>query len=166
MSNNIVLIGMAGAGKSTLGVQLAKYRGMAFVDTDLLIQTAEGKTLQEIINEQDYLHLRAVEERVLLGVQCEQTVISTGGSVVYSDAVMQHMASLGTIVHLDVSFDEIARRVGNVDTRGIACAPGMSFEDVYREREPLYQRYAQITIDNNQLQPIEQTNHAIDLMST
>ncbi|MDA9004115.1 shikimate kinase [bacterium] len=162
MGNNIILIGMAGAGKSTIGVQLAKWRGMEFIDTDILIQTTENKTLQNIIDEHDYLHLRQVEERVLLAVKRESTIIATGGSVIYSDAIMQHMISLGTIVYLKVDFDEIARRVGNVDTRGIACAPGMSFEDIYNEREPLYHRYAHITIDNNVALPIEQLNRRID----
>ena len=148
MHSNIILIGMAGAGKSTIGVQLAKLRGMEFVDTDLLIQSAHTQTLQTILNEQGYLALRQHESDILSDLNLSNTVIATGGSAVYSHGAMQHLQKLGVIIYLKVSFDDIVARVKNVDTRGIACPPEQSFRDIFDEREPLYQQYANIVFNN------------------
>lgn len=145
--NGVILIGMPGAGKSTLGVQLAKELGFDFLDTDVSIQVHTGQTLQDIIDTTDYLNLRRIEEAVLLSTDCHGKVVATGGSVVYSDAGMNHLKDQGTIVFLDTPLDELRRRIHNYDTRGIARRPEQSLEDVFEERQELYKRYAQITID-------------------
>ena len=147
MSKSIVLIGMPGAGKSTLGVLLAKETARDFVDTDVLIQVREGKTLQEILNETDYLNLRQIEEQALLSVDLSQHVIATGGSAVYSERGMQHLAQLGPIVFLDCSLAELRRRIQNYETRGIARRPEQSFEALFEERNILYRRHATVVID-------------------
>jgi len=146
VSKSIVLIGMPGAGKSTLGVLLAKETARDFVDTDVLIQVREGKTLQEILNETDYLNLRQIEEQALLSVDLSQHVIATGGSAVYSERGMQHLAQLGPIVFLDCSLAELRRRIQNYETRGIARRPEQSFEALFDERNALYCRYANLVI--------------------
>lgn len=144
---NIVLIGMPGAGKSTVGVILAKRLALDFLDTDLLIQAGEGRPLQDILDELGYMTLRNIEERVLLSLDCGHCVISTGGSAAYSQSAMAHLGKNGVIVFLHVVFDEIVRRVRNFDTRGIARSPDQSFKDLYEERQALYKRYADITIN-------------------
>lgn len=148
MSHNIVLIGLPGCGKSTLGVQLAKTMGYAFLDTDISIQSAIGQTLQSLLDEQGYLALRKVEEDVLLNLNLNHTVIATGGSAVYSTKAMEHLAQQGLIVYLQVTPATILKRITNAATRGIARAPEQSLDDVIAERLPLYERYANITIDN------------------
>jgi len=146
VSKSIVLIGMPGAGKSTLGVLLAKETARDFVDTDVLIQVREGKTLQEILNDTDYLNLRQIEEQALLSVDLSHHVIATGGSAVYSERGMQHLAGLGPIVFLDCSLAELRRRIQNYETRGIARRPEQSFEALFEERNALYCRYANLVI--------------------
>lgn len=145
-SDSIILIGMPGAGKSTIGVLLAKYLGKNFVDTDILIQNKTGERLQTIVNERGYLALRKIEEDVLLDLQLSNDVVATGGSVVYSEKAMAHLERQGRVVYLQVSLEELTRRVSNLDDRGLACKPGQSFEDLYNERVPLYERYGQVTI--------------------
>nr|WP_243748724.1 shikimate kinase [Pseudomaricurvus alcaniphilus] len=144
---SIILVGMPGAGKSTLGVMLAKALGKDFVDTDLLIQSQAGTTLQQIIDQQGYLHLRAVEESVLLGCQFGNHVVATGGSAVYSEPGMQHLRKFGAVVFLDVALDELRKRVTDYDNRGIARREGQSFESLFAERRALYLRYADLRID-------------------
>lgn len=144
---NLVLIGMPGVGKSTLGVLLAKELAREFVDTDLLIQLREGKTLQDILIEEGYQALRAIEAEVLQSVTGSGLVIATGGSAVYSDAAMEHLRRRGQMVHLQLPLEAVAARIINPNTRGLAKPPEQSFEELYRERLPLYQRYADITID-------------------
>lgn len=151
MADNIILTGMAAAGKSTVGVLLAKHTGRDFIDTDVLIQVQRGRTLQEIVDDEGYLALREYEARVLLGLQCENTVIATGGSAVYSHAAMQHLHGIGTVVLLRASFDTIRERVTNLDSRGLARRADQSLEDLYREREPLYERDADVIIDVDRL---------------
>lgn len=145
--DNIILVGMPGAGKSTIGLLLAKELAKDFVDTDLLIQLREQSTLQDILDRFGYLHLRAVEEQVLLETHLNNHIIATGGSAVYSDKGMQHLRSLGKVVFLDVSLDELCSRIHNYDSRGIARRPNQSFDDLFLERRALYQRYADITLD-------------------
>jgi shikimate kinase len=144
--SNIVLIGMPGAGKSTVGVILAKHTSRSFVDTDVLIQTSEKRPLQQIVDEDGHMALRGIEERILLGLDLSNHVIATGGSAAYSDAAMKHLRRNGIVVFLHVPFAEIQRRVRDFETRGIARAPQQSFADLFEERFALYQTYADITI--------------------
>jgi shikimate kinase len=143
----VSLIGMPGAGKSSVGVLLAKILGLSFLDTDLVIQVRHEATLQEILEAQGYLALRALEEEVLLQVPLESTLVSTGGSVVYSEPAMQRLATAGPRVFIDVPLPVLRQRVDNEAQRGIACAPGQSFIDLFRERQALYHQYASITVD-------------------
>jgi shikimate kinase len=148
---NIVLIGMPGAGKSTVGVLLAKQLGLNFIDTDVLIQVREKQTLQELLDAQGYLALRAAEEKVLLSLfdgsdECGGVVVATGGSAVYSEAGMSNLAANATIVYLDVPLDELRKRVVNYDNRGIAARADQSFEDLFVERNTLYQQYGEVVM--------------------
>lgn len=143
----IVLIGMPGAGKSTVGVLLAKRLAMGFIDTDLLIQEIEGKTLQAIVDGQGCGALRAVEERVLCGLEARHAVIATGGSAVYSDKAMEHLRTLGVVVYLQLPLAGILARVKNLSTRGLARRPGQSLEDLFHERALLYERHAQLRLE-------------------
>lgn len=143
---NLVLVGMPGAGKSTIGVLLAKRLAMDFVDTDLLIQVQYGDALQEIVNTKGYLELRKIEESVICSIDHLSYIIATGGSAVYSDKAMKHLKKTSKVVFLDVPFDEILRRVVDFDTRGIAMRSDQTFEDLYQERRPLYQKYADINV--------------------
>ena len=150
---NIILIGMPACGKSSVGVILAKTAAMSFVDTDLLLQEKEGRKLQYIIDDQGMDEFLKIEERILSSVNAENAVISTGGSAVYSEA---HLKSVGTVVYLKLSLSEIDRRLKNIKTRGIAMGPGETLADLYDYRVPLYERYADITIDAEGL-TIEET---------
>jgi shikimate kinase len=145
--SNVVLIGMPGAGKSTVGVILAKHTSRGFVDTDVLIQTSEQRPLQEIVDEQGHMALRAIEERILLGLNLTDHVIATGGSAAYSGEAMRHLKKNGVVVFLHVPFAEIEQRVRDFSTRGIARAPDQSFADLFEERYVLYKKYADITVD-------------------
>lgn len=145
--DNIILVGMPGAGKSTIGLLLAKELAKDFVDTDLLIQLREHSTLQDILDRHGYLHLREVEELVLLEIHVNNHILATGGSAVYSERGMLHLRSLGKVVFLDVSLAELRSRITNYDHRGIARRPDQSFDDLFTERRALYQRYADITVD-------------------
>lgn len=144
---NLILTGMPACGKSTLGVVLAKTLGMRFVDTDLLIQEVENRKLQEIIDEQGMEEFLRIEERVLSGVQTENSIISTGGSAVYSDKAMKHLKSIGDVVYIKLSLNEVERRLNNIKTRGIAMKQGETLADLYNMRVPLYEKYADITIE-------------------
>ena len=149
--NNITLIGMRGAGKSTVGIILAKNCGFGFIDTDVLIQINRQKTLQQILNESDHLVLRSIEEKEILKLNIEHHVIATGGSAVYSAKAMEHLLSLSTLVFIEISLDQVRKRVQNFATRGIAKARDQSLEDLFQERQQLYKRYAQFTVDGNVL---------------
>lgn len=144
------LIGMPGAGKSTVGVLLAKRLGLGFIDTDLLIQMRADATLQQILDAQGYQQLRQLEQAVLLDLDAQGHLISTGGSAVYSAASMAHLKASGPVVFLDVPLHELSRRVGDHGDRGIARSPGQSFEDVFNERLPLYQKHADMTFSVDQ----------------
>ena len=144
---NIVLIGMPGAGKSTVGVILARYLSKDFVDTDLLVQNRYHQSLQKILNEHGYLKLREFEEEEILRLKVKNTVIATGGSAVYSEKTINHLKKDGKIVYLKLEASQLLDRIENFETRGIAKAKEQSFYDLYNERELLYERYGQITID-------------------
>lgn len=147
--SNVILIGMPGAGKSTLGIQLAKETARDFIDTDVLIQLRERKTLQGIIDETDYLNLRKIEEEILLSLDCDHYVIATGGSVVYSEKGMKLLQGIGVIVFLDASLVELRQRIDNYESRGITKRSEQTFEELYTERKKLYEQYADITFDCN-----------------
>ena len=145
--SSVVLIGMRGAGKSTVGILLAKEMGLDFVDTDISIQVREGKTLQQITDQSGYLTLRDIEEQVLLAEKIIGKVVSTGGSAVYSEAGMTHLAQDSVVVFLDVPLAALEARISNFSSRGIARHPGQSFDDLFAERSVLYHRYANICVD-------------------
>jgi shikimate kinase len=144
--NNIVLIGMPGAGKSTVGVVLAKSLGMRFIDTDILIQERTGRMLQAILDEDGPEGFRRIEEETVLSLNAEGAVIATGGSVVCSEAAMAHLKAGGVVVYLEISYDEMERRLKNITTRGIVLLPGQSLRGMYDERVQLYERYADLTV--------------------
>ena len=148
--DNIILIGMPGCGKSTVGVLLAKLIGHDFVDTDILIQQQEGKKLYKIIEEDGLDYFKKVENELNSKLDLKNTVIATGGSVVYGREAMQHLKTLGKIVYLKVSKEELKNRIGNFSTRGIAIEKGKTFDDLYEERIPLYEQYADIVISGEQ----------------
>ena len=146
MLSNLTLIGMPGAGKSTIGIILAKNLSLGFIDTDVLIQINQGKSLQQILDESGHLALRAIEEEEICRLNVNRHVIATGGSAAYSERAMAHLGSMSTIIFLEVSFEEITRRIRNFETRGIAKGPHQTFQDLFVERQILYRRYAQLTI--------------------
>ena len=144
---NIVLIGMPGAGKSTVGVILAKQTSRDFIDTDVLIQTVQGRSLQDIVDTDGHFALRKIEEDILLGLELRNHVIATGGSAAYSDAAMKHLKSDGVVVFLDVDIATLESRVHDFDTRGLAKRLDQTFAELFEERFALYTKYADITID-------------------
>ena len=145
--SNIVLIGMPGCGKSTVGVLLAKALGMAFVDTDVVLQANEGRMLQDIINEIGVDGFLEKEEQAILGLECENTVVATGGSVVYGNRAMEHLHQNGTVIYIRLPYAEIERRLSNLATRGVTLREGQTLEMLYHERIPLYEREADIVFD-------------------
>ncbi|WOG26366.1 shikimate kinase [Endozoicomonas sp. 8E] len=147
MKTNITLIGMPGAGKSTIGIILAKDLAFGFLDTDVLIQISQQKTLQDIVDGSGYMSLRNIEEAELLKVNLKRHIIATGGSAVYSEAAMKHLAKESVIVFLDLDLEQIRQRIHNFDTRGIARAKDQTIEDLFEERVILYKKYADATID-------------------
>ena len=149
-TDSVVLIGMPGAGKSTLGILLAKELGLDFVDTDVAIQVREGRTLQDILDSSDYLHLRDIEEQILLSEEIAGKVVATGGSAVYSEAGMARLKKSAIIVFLDVPLQALRQRISNFDSRGIARRPEQSLESLFEERGALYKKYADIRIDCDQ----------------
>lgn len=145
--NNITLIGMPGVGKSTVGVVLAKVLGYQFLDSDLLIQKQEKRKLHQIIAQEGNDGFQAIENRVNASIEAEETVIATGGSVVYCQEAMEHLKSVGTVVYLKLSLNELSKRLGNLKGRGVVLKEGQTLADLYRERTPLYEKYADIVID-------------------
>lgn len=143
---NIVMIGMPGSGKSTVGVLLAKRLGLGFTDTDLVVQQETGRTLQSIVDNEGYECLREVEARVLQSLDIRGHVVSTGGSAVYSQAAMDHLARDGVVVFLDIPLDEVKRRIGDHSLRGISRHPDQTLDDLFQERLELYRRYGQLCI--------------------
>ncbi|HOZ44223.1 MAG TPA: shikimate kinase [Methanoculleus sp.] len=143
---NIVLIGMPGAGKSTVGVVLAKTLGMQFIDTDILIQERAGRMLQEILDKDGPDVFKRIEEEAILSLQPHRAVIATGGSVVFSGDAMAHLKSAGSIVYLEISYAEMEARLKNITTRGILLLPGQNLRKMYDERISLYETYADLTV--------------------
>jgi shikimate kinase len=153
---NIILIGMPGAGKSTVGVLLAKALGFLFVDTDLVIQCREGQTLQTIIENSGIGCFLEIEAEVIAALDCRRTVIATGGSAIYSNSAMKHLKTNGLIVYIRLEYTELEKRVTNMATRGIAMAKDQSLRELYHERVRLYEKYADVIIDSSFLS-VEET---------
>lgn len=144
---NLVLIGMPGAGKSTVGVVLAKQQGLSFVDSDLVIQEKTGLLLHEIIERQGDDGFRQVENRINASLVARHSVIATGGSVIYGREAMQHFKRIGTVIYLKLSCSAVAERLGDLKERGVTLREGQTLTQLYDERVPLYERYADVTVD-------------------
>lgn len=163
---NIVLIGMPGAGKSTMGVILAKVAGLDFMDADLLIQARENRLLSEIIEEEGVAGFLDIEEQVNASIKAERAVIATGGSVVYGKAAMEHLRSIGTVVYLRLSYGAIASRLVNIKGRGVALREGQTLRELYEERCVLYEKYAHVIVDEEGLgieETVEKTLQALKM---
>lgn len=145
--NNIVLIGMPGVGKSTIGVILAKELGYQFVDSDLLIQKRERKLLRQIIAREGVDGFIAIENEVNASIRAENSVIATGGSVVYGKEAMEHLKKIGTVVYLKLNYKSLEKRLGNLKGRGVVLRPGQDLRALYEERTVLYEKYANIVVD-------------------
>jgi len=145
--SNIVLIGMPGAGKSSIGVLYAKAIGYGYIDSDLLIQAREKKLLREIIEEKGVDGFNRVEEEVNSEIWADRCVIATGGSVIYGAEAMAHLKEIGKIVYLELPYDEIARRLGDLKNRGVSIKEGTTLKELYDERVVLYKKYADLTVD-------------------
>ena len=153
---NIVLIGMPGCGKSTVGVVLAKTLGIGFVDTDLIIQQNEKHLLQEIIDNEGIESFLDCEEKAVLSFDCDNYVVATGGSVIVRENAIDHLKKNGKIIYHTVSLDEIKTRLDNINTRGVAATENQTIDDIYNERSPLYLKYADFVLDLNNSN-VEQT---------
>lgn len=147
MKSNIILIGMPGAGKSTIGVILAKTLGMDFLDSDLAICKETGTTLQNILDTQGQEAFLEIEKQVILGLHPEKTVVATGGSVPLKKEAMEHLKQNGTVIYLKVPLQELEHRLSNIKTRGIAFGPGENLETLYNYRIPIYESWADLTIE-------------------
>ena len=159
---NIILIGMPGCGKSTVGVVLAKALGMDFIDSDLVIQKVTGKRLSAIIDESGDAGFREVENRVNADLTAENSIIATGGSVVYGEEAMRHLKEIGTVVYLKLSCKTIADRLGDLHARGVTIKPGWTLQDLYNERIPLYEKWADVTVDCENLLLREVVQYILD----
>ncbi|HJC74057.1 MAG TPA: shikimate kinase [Candidatus Mediterraneibacter faecavium] len=146
MKRNLIFIGMPAVGKSTVGIVVAKRLGMRFIDTDLLIQEREGKLLREIIAEKGENGFLEIENEVNASVNAKNSVISPGGSVIYCKDAMKHYKKIGTIVYLKASYQTIKRRIKNPKKRGVVLKEGQSLRDLYYERVPYFEKYADITV--------------------
>ncbi len=144
---NIILIGMPGVGKSTIGVVLAKKLGFSFVDSDLLIQEREGRLLHTIIEEEGLDGFNCIENEVNASIERENSVIATGGSAVYGTEAMKHLKEIGLVIYLELPYKELVNRLGNLEERGVSMKKNQTLEDLMAERRPLYEKYADITID-------------------
>ena len=144
---NVTLIGMPGVGKSTLGVVLAKVLGYQFLDSDLLIQKEEKRRLPQIIEQEGVEGFKRIENRVNASIDVCETVIATGGSVVYCDEAMHHLKSIGKVVYLKLSLESLSKRLGKLKGRGVLLKEGQTLESLYNERIPLYEKYADIVVD-------------------
>ncbi len=145
--SNIILIGMPGCGKSTVGVILAKTLGIGFVDTDLIIQQNEKSLLQSIIDTYGIDYFLDCEARAIKSLSYENSVVATGGSVIFREDAIKHLKALGKIIYLNVPLCEIKNRLDNISTRGVAATKNQTIDDVFRERSPLYEKYADVIID-------------------
>ena len=146
---NIILIGMPGAGKSSVGVILAEALGYEFIDTDLVIQHREKRLLREIIADEGNEGFLAIENEVNATLEADESVIAPGGSAIYGKEAMEHFKEIGTIVYLKLSYEDLAKRLGNLKGRGVVLKEGQTLKDLYDERSKLYEQYAEITVDES-----------------
>jgi len=163
---NIVLTGMPAVGKSTIGVLLAKRLGMAFVDTDILIQTAEKQSLQALIQAHGLEKFCDLEEQHIRALKCTGTVIATGGSVVYREGAMRHLAAGGAVIYLEIDLAGLERRLSDIDARGVVVAPGQSLAELHGERLPLYRQSAHLTVNAAGVTPDQLVARIIERLDT
>ena len=149
------LIGMPASGKSTIGVLLAKRLGCSFIDVDLVIQEKEKRLLKEIIAQEGMEGFLEVENRINAGLEAENAVIAPGGSVIYGKEAMENLKQISTVIYLKLSYEEVEKRLGDLVDRGVALKEGMTLLDLYRERVPYYEKYADITVEENGRTPGE-----------
>lgn len=164
MKPNITMIGMPSSGKSTIGVLLAKRLGFSFVDVDIVIQEKEGRLLKEIIADEGMEGFLKVEERINAGLDVSLSVIAPGGSVIYGEEAMKHLKEISEVVYLKMSYEEMEKRIGNVVDRGVALKPGFTLRDLYNERVPYYEKYADIVIDEEGKTPGETVDELRDIL--
>ena len=162
---SIVLIGMPGAGKTTLGTILSRRFKMPFIDTDQVIEEREGTSLQKILEARGLDNFKIFEGEVVASLNLSAHIIATGGSVIYSQAAMTHLARLGTIIYLHVSPAALEERINNADTRGMARRPGMTLAELYKERAPLYKAWADCTVTGDDLSPESMADEIIAFIS-
>ncbi len=151
MKTNIVLIGMPSCGKSTIGVVLAKALGYRFVDSDLVIQERTGKLLSEIIEEEGIEVFNQIENDINASLDYQKAIIATGGSVIYGEEAMEHLRSIGTVVYIELPFSVLQERIGDLNARGVSIKEGQSFKELYEERKPLYEKYADVIVSTEGL---------------
>ena len=164
MKKNITLIGMPASGKSTVGVLLAKRLGYSFVDSDIVIQEKEGRLLKEIIEQDGLAGFLEVENRINSQLDVTHSVIAPGGSVIYGKEAMEHLKEISTVVYLKLSYQEVKARLGDLKDRGVALKDGMTLIDLYNERIPYYEKYADITIDENVRTPCQTVDELIKII--
>ena len=163
--NNIIMIGMPGSGKSTLGVLIAKMTGKDFLDTDVGLQKALGMKLSEYIKLNGLGAFRKAEDEYLRSLNLNDTVIATGGSAVYYDGAMCNLKASGTVVYLKVPFEQIQKRVGDLVKRGVVIEKGQTFKDLYDQRAPLYEKYADVTVDESNLDVAHSATKIVELLN-
>lgn len=157
---NIILIGMPSSGKSTVGVIIAKHLGMSFVDTDVILQTQQNRKLQDIINTDGIEKFLEIEEKTIQSLDLSNTVIATGGSVIYSEIAMKHLKANGMVIYLNINMKTVTRRLKNIKTRGVVLSPGQTLKEIYQKRKPLYEKYADIIINSSE-NSLDETIEAI-----
>jgi len=165
-NRNVILIGMPGVGKSTVGVLLAKRLGFAFIDTDIYIQVREGRSLQAIIQAHGADEFCRIEENYILSLAVGSHVIAPGGSVVYRPKAMAHLKARGLTIHLDIAVERLKRRLDDVDARGVVIAPGQTIEGLFAERRPLYLRYADTTVETDGLTPDQVVSRVLEFLNS
>jgi shikimate kinase len=163
--DNIILIGMPGCGKSTLGVVLARKLGYGYLDTDSFISQREKSTLQDIIDKRGLNYFLDIESSVGSEIVCDRVIIATGGSMIMSEKAMDNLKSLGKVIYINVPIDELKRRLGNFSDRGIAMKNGETLDDILKKRTPYYNKYADLVVDYKDGNSLEETvNDIIELL--